>query len=189
MGRFKTVEVFRFLPALFRYPDVAKMVSNPNVFLTRALKAGYVSRISRGIYYNTFKEAPKVEEVACFLRTPSYVSCEWALNYHHVVLQVPTVCTAVTLSSLVGERNKAYYRGIVIEYSKISEKLFFGYETIERFNMATPEKALLDALYLRGRIPFAGELELDHLDMTKLKELSKLYPKSVQKRVEDLRGL
>lgn len=186
MKKIKTVEVFRFLPALFRYTDAAKMVPNPNVFLTRALKAGYVLRITRGVYYNTFKGVPRVEEVACFLRTPSYISCEWALNYHNIILQVPSVCTVITLSTSVGERNKVHYKGLVIEYSKISENLFFGYETREGFNIATPEKALLDTLYLRGYIPFLDELELDNLNTNQLIDLSRVYPKTVQKKVSAL---
>lgn len=187
MKRQKAAEVLKFLPALFRYADVAKFVSNPNVFLTRAVKTGHVARIARGVYYNTFKEAPRVEEVACYLRTPSYISCEWALNYHGVILQVPVVCTVITLSASVGKRNKINYRGVVIEYSKISEDLFSGYEVKEGFNMATPEKALLDTLYLRGNIPFADELELDRLDIAKLKALAESYPKSVQRKIGTLR--
>jgi predicted transcriptional regulator of viral defense system len=187
MKRQRSVEVLRELPALFRYADAAKFVSNPNVFLTRALKAGYVARIVRGAYYNTFKEAPRVEDVACYLRTPSYISCEWALNYHGVILQVPFVCTVITLSASVGERNKVHYKGTVIEYSKISEKLFHGYEVSDGFNMAIPEKALLDLLYLRGRMPFADEIEPDNLDITKLTDLSKSYPKSVQMNIVALK--
>ena len=181
--RQRTVEVLRFLPALFRYADAAKFTSNPNVFLTRALKAGYIARIVRGVYCNTFKNVPRVEEVACFLRRPSYISCEWALNYHNVILQVPVVCTAITLSLSVGERSKVNYKGVIIEYSKIAERLFAGFEFREGFNIAAPEKALLDVIYLRGQTPFAGELELENLDMKKLKELSKSYPVSVQKKV------
>lgn len=186
MKRQKSVEVMKFLPALFRYADAAKFVSNPNVFLTRALKSGHVSRICRGVYYNTFKEAPKVEEVACFLRTPSYISCEWALNYRGVILQVPTVCTVITLSSSVGKRNKVSYRGAVIEYSKISEDLFFGFDVMEGFNMATAEKALLDAVYLRKGVPFADEIEAGNLDSDKLTALSESYPKSVQREISIL---
>ena len=181
MKRQKSVEILRFLPALFRYGDMAKWVANPNVFLTRALKAGYVNRIIRGFYYNTFKEPPAIEEVACYLRTPSYISGEWALNYHNIILQVPVVCTVITLSPSIGRRNTVRYREAVIEYSKISEKLFFGFDTQEGFNMAVPEKALLDTMYLRGRIPSIGELELDNLDLPKLKKLSALYPLSVRK--------
>ena len=183
MKKVRTVEVLRFLPALFRYVDVAKFVPNPNVFLTRALKAGYVVRIVRGVYYNTFKEPPRVEEVACFLRTPSYVSCEWALNYHGVILQVPVVCSVITLGTSVGARNRVNYRNVVIEYSKITERLFWGYEVREGFNIAAPEKALLDTVYLRGYIPFIDELELENLDIGQLMESSRLYPKSVQKKV------
>jgi hypothetical protein len=187
MKKQKAVEVLRFLPSLFRYNDIVKLVSNPNVFLTRALHADYVTRIVRGVYYNTFKESPGVEEVACFLRTPSYISCEWALNYHNVILQVPVVCTVITLSTSVGERYKVRYKDVIIEYSKISEKLFFGYLTMGKFNIAAPEKALLDTIYLRGRIPFADELELNNLDIKKLMDLSKFYPLSVQKKAGILR--
>lgn len=184
MKRIKTIEVLRFIPALFRYADVAKLVSNPNVFLTRALKAGYVTRIIRGVYYNTFKDTPKIEEVACFLKAPSYISCEWALNEHGVILQVPVVCSVITLGTSVGKRNKVKYKGVVIEYSKISEKLFWGYEVKEGLNIATPEKAMLDTVYLRGYIPFMDELELENLNVKQLIKSAKLFPKSVQKKVE-----
>jgi hypothetical protein len=193
MRRQRTVDILKVLPTLFRYWDVAKFTKNPNVFLTRAVKAGYLIRVSRGAYYNTFREAPSVEEVACYLKTPSYISCEWALNYQNILLQVPTVCTVITLSTSVGERSKVYYKDVVIEYSKISERLFGGFEPLKGFNMAFPEKALLDTLYLRGHVPFIDELELAHLDMVKLKEFSDKYPVSVQKRAgalkkEELQG-
>jgi len=184
MKKQKSFEILRFLPALFRYADAAKIVANPNVFLTRALRAGYVSRIIRGVYFNTFKHLPRIEEVACYLRTPSYISCEWALNYHNIILQVPAVCTTITLSSSVGKRNTVHYRDVMIEYSKISERLFCGFDTNEGFNMAVPEKALLDTIYLRGQIPFADELEIDNLDLFKLMDLSLLYPVSVKKKVK-----
>lgn len=187
MKRQRTIDILRVLPALFRYGDIGKFTENPNVLLTRALKAGYVIRIVRGAYYNTFKEAPSVEEVACYLRTPSYISCEWALNYHNVLLQVPTVCTVITLSTSVGERTKVHYKNVVIEYSRISEKLFFGFEPGKGFNIAVPEKAVLDTLYLRGHVPFIDELELANLDMAKLKEFSNVYPVSVQKKANVLR--
>lgn len=186
MKRQKTVDVLRFLPALFRYADTAKLVTYPNVFLTRALKAGYVSRIMRGVYYNTFKDVSHIENVACYLRTPSYVSCEWALNYHNVILQVPVVCTAITLCSSVGKRNRVHYKGVVIEYSKISEKLFYGFDTRDGFNMAVPEKALLDTIYLRGQIPFIDEIELDTLDLIKIEDFASLYPLSTREKIESL---
>ncbi|GBD99096.1 hypothetical protein BMS3Abin07_01128 [bacterium BMS3Abin07] len=182
----KTVDILRFLPSLFRYADVSKLTSNPNVFLTRALKSGYVTRIMRGVYLNTFKKMPSVEEVACYLRTPSYISCEWALNYHNIILQVPSVCTVITLSSAVGKRNKVNFRGTAIEYSRVLEKLFYGFETGEGFNIASPEKALLDTVYLRKHAPFPGELELGNIDMNKLRDHSEMFPKIVKKKIKML---
>jgi len=182
--RKKTVDILRFLPSLFRYADASKLTSNPNVFLTRALKAGYLIRIMRGVYFNTFKEMPSVEEVAGYLRTPSYISCEWALNYHNIILQVPSVCTVITLSSAVGVRNKVVYRETVIESSRVSEKLFYGFETREGLNIASPEKALLDTVYLRKHVPFPGELELENIDMTKLRHYSEMFPKTVKSKIK-----
>lgn len=96
----KTLRVLQELPALFRYADVRKFTANANVFLTRALANGLVARVSRGTYVNSFlKGFPPVEEVGCFLRSPSYISCEWALNRHGATLQAPTVCTVITLST------------------------------------------------------------------------------------------
>lgn len=184
-NRVKTIEVLRTLPILFKYAEVAKFVSNPNVFLTRALKLGYVTRLMKGAYLNLFKgEFPEVEEVASFLRWPSYVSCEWALNYHGLILQSPLICTVITLSGSVGVRNRVVYQGITIEYSGIAESLFWGFKKVNGFNMATPEKALIDTVYLRKYIPFPDELETYNLDMKELKKIVQRYPGSTQKLVE-----
>ena len=184
-NRVKTFDVLRTLPILFKYADVAKFVSNPNVFLTRALRLGYVTRLMKGAYLNLFNgKLPEVEEVASFLRWPSYVSCEWALNYHGLILQSPLVCTVITLSGSVGGRNRIAYRSITIEYSRISESLFWGFKKVNGFNMAAPEKAIIDTIYLRKHIPFPDELETYNLDMKELKKIAQHYPGSTQKLVE-----
>ena len=85
------------------------------------------------------------------------------------------VCTAATLSSSVGKSREIEYQGITIEFSKISPKLFFGYETHQEFYMATPEKALIDTLYYRGNLPVADELELEGLNRGTLIEMAKKF--------------
>ncbi len=179
-------DVLGKLPRLFTYADAGKLVGNANVFLTRALKAGYVARLSRGSYYNAFfyrNELPSVEEVACFVKRPTYISCEWAMNYHGLILQVPVACTAVTLHSTFGSRSKVKYGNCTIEYSSISERLFFGYDTREGVSIASPEKALLDAAYLRRYIPFQDELEKDVINMKKLEKMSASFPKRTREMV------
>lgn len=171
-----SVTILKQLPSLFRYADVEKFTGNGNVFLTRALAKGFVERVARGIYINAFRESrPEIEEVACFLRTPSYISCEWALNRHGILLQAPAVCTVLTLATAVGVKRNQKFGGITIEFSRISPRLFNGFEARAGYNLALPEKALLDAIHLRKTIPFRDELELDALDMERLKQFAQLY--------------
>ena len=174
----------KLLPHLFRKPDAEKVAPHTAMFLTRALKKGLIHRINRGNYINSFFFGfPRVEEVACFLRSPAYVTREWALNYHGVTLQAPFVCTAATLSLSVGKSREIEYQGITIEFSKISPKLFFGYEAHKGFFMAKPEKALLDTLYYRGRLPVADELELEGFERKTLIEMAKKFPSSINRKI------
>ena len=184
-----SLSILEKLPRLFDYADAGKLSGNANVFLTRALKAGHVLRLAKGSYFNCLmyrNEQPTIEETACFVRRPTYISCEWALNYHGVLLQVPTVCTAVTLHSTFGARNTITYGDRVIEYSSISEKLFFGFETRDGVSIAHAEKALLDAIYLRKYVPFPDELELERLNPKKVKRLSAPYPATTRRAVESI---
>ena len=180
-----SVNILRQLPNIFHYADVEKFTGNANVFLTRALAKGFVERVTRGVYINRLREGePSVEEVACFLRTPSYISCEWALNRHGLILQSPVVCTVLTLDTAVGAARNIRFGGITIEFSRIAPRLFNGFETRNGFNMALQEKALLDTIYLRQHIPFADELDLDNIQKDKLMSLSELFPAIVRKRLE-----
>ncbi len=188
-----TVDVLKQLPSpLFTSADAAKLVSHENVFLFRASRKGYVKKIATRVYWNVLfsEEPPSVELVACFARQPSYISCEWALNYRGILLQVPTVCTAITLHPGIGRRNRIVYGGVTIEYSRISESLYLPdeIESLDGVLMATAEKALLDATYLRGRIPFADELETETLDRERLDKLTSFYPNRVQRAVGSLLG-
>ena len=118
------VSILKQLPLLFHHADVRKFTGNANVFLTRALAKGFVECVARGVYINTIREGrPGVEEVACFLRTPSYVSCEWALNRHGVLLQSPLVCTVITLDTAVGAKRNLKFGGVMIEFSHIAPPL------------------------------------------------------------------
>lgn len=132
------------------------------------------------------KGEPSLEEAACFVRTPSYVSGEWALHLHGIIIQVPTVCTVVTLSTAVGVTRNLQWRGVTIEYSHIADRLYFGFEAREGFNLAMPEKALLDCIYYRNAVPFEDELELEGIDTGHLQEMAKSFPMRVRERVGNI---
>ena len=183
--RIRKEDILSFLPLLFQSADAGKLTSAPQLFLNRARKRGDISQIIRGYYLNSWKsriigKEPSIEEVACFVRRPSYVSCEWALNIHNILDQAPRVCTVITLSSSVGKRNRINLGDTVIEYSKIKPELFTGFEFIDGAHIARPEKAILDTLYLRRQLPVMDELNWQFVDFEKLKTAAHSYPKSVR---------
>ncbi len=182
-----SVAILRQLPQLFRYADVEKFTGHANVFLTRALAKGLVERVARGVYLNSLRDGrPAIEEVACFLRTPSYISCEWALHSHGIIIQAPFVCTVLTLDTAVGQSRNTAFGGVTIEFSRIASRLFNGFEMRNGFNLAGPEKALLDTIYLRKYIPFPDELDLEQLNKDTLMQMAVPFPSVVKKRLEDI---
>ncbi len=191
MIRKDTLHFLSTLPCLFKTTDMQKLHGSPSIFLNRAIKKGLVKRIVRGTYLNVLKcemsgRWPDIAEIACHIRSPSYVSAEWAMNYRGLLLQVPYACTAVTL--VPGRRKIIPYGHLYIEYSLIKKDLFFGFRYERELNasIAIPEKALLDTIYLRRQVPCEDELELDALNQKILQEMSFRYPKSVQSKVARL---
>lgn len=78
---------------------------------------------------------------------PCYISLHTALFYHGMIEQVPHVIYAVSLS-----RTKRYQTSLgVFSIHQLHPDFFFGFEMYGQDNikMATPEKALLDFLYLK----------------------------------------
>jgi hypothetical protein len=183
------VKRLKGLPNLFRTQDAEKVSPHTGMFLSRAVQNGLIHRLTRGNYVNSFLYGfPRIEEVACFLKPPAYISCEWALNYHGISLQSPLVCTVITLGTAVGKKRNVDYHGITIEFSRISPSLFTGFIYCERFYMASPEKAILDTIYYRRSIPAQDELNLDEVDSEKLLKLADKYPPHVSKILLNLTG-
>lgn len=179
-----TLKRLKLLPNLFRKQDAEKVAPHTAIFLSRALKDGLIHHISRGNYINSFLYGfPAVEDVASFLKPPAYITCEWALNIHGISLQAPVVCTVVTLSTSVGKNRNIQYPGITIEFSKISDRLFFGFIKHDNYYLATPEKAILDTLYYRRMIPAFDELDLDDVDYETLVKMAAKFPSTVSRAV------
>lgn len=177
------------LPRLFRLQDAEKVAPHTAIFLARAYKKGLIHRLNRGNYINSFLHGfPPVEEVACFLRPPAYVSCEWALNYHGLILQAPVVCTVITLSSAVGKSRSVDYQGVTIEFSRISQSLFFGFQQVDHFLIASGEKAIVDTLYLRGRLPVEDELDVEGVDLDALSKMASKLPRTLQSSLARITG-
>ncbi len=131
-------------------------IPNPDplkVQISRWEKAGKLIQLKRGIYLlaDPYRKTEVYElYIASVLKKPSYISLEKALEYYDLIPEAVKVYTSVTtkraakFSSPVG----------VFSYKHIKNSLFWGYKPVtlrqQTAFIATPEKALLDLIYLSG---------------------------------------
>lgn len=133
---------------VFSFADLEQMTGLPKdqlqVELSRLVARGVLRRLVREWYANPFAP-PSVEEVAMVLRHPSYISLEYALAKEGILSQTAFTITLIT--------TKLPYTfnldGTIFEYHQIARRLFWGYRLDGQANVAWPEKALLDLIYIR----------------------------------------
>ncbi len=157
-----------------RLSDVRKQLS-------RWKEAGKLYQLRRGVYalappFQKIKPHPFT--VANHLAHGSYVSCQSALAYYSLIPEYTPVTTSVT-PGRAGQWDTP-----LGSYTcrRIQIKLLHGYRLIEVGGgqsafVATPEKALLDLIYLRpgGDAPdYLAELRLQNLYRLDLAELDRL---------------
>lgn len=106
----------------------------------------FLLRIKKGLYSSTFNP-PENFEIANALYVPSYISLESALNYYGILSQFPYSITSISpkKSKKITIDEKEY------EYTQISNKLFWGFMREGNVIIASPEKALVDMLYISAK--------------------------------------
>lgn len=157
------------------------------VVLSRMVKQGRILRLIKG-YYCHPQKMPDLEQLACELCYPGYVSLESALSMHGLLSQVPSAITMVT-----SKRGVNYnIRETIIECSHIQKSLFFGFEIKGQRQIARPEKALLDELYLIGlgkRNLNLTELDCSKVKKSLIKEWIRPYPAATRALAESMKIL
>jgi len=118
--------------------------STVSVQLSRLSRMGMVKNPVKGWYLNPFN-TPSMEELSMVLRTPSYLSLEYALSRHGILSQDVHTYTLVTTKLPHTYRSDES----IFEYHQIKRSLFWGYSTEGTVNISDPEKALLDLIYIR----------------------------------------
>lgn len=121
-------------------------IKHANKLLSRIANAHQLVHLKHGTWV-----FPDVEPLTlpCLLSSPfpAYISLQTALYYHGMISQVPNVIYAVSLA-----RTRLYKTSIAnISIHHIQPSFFFGFEEMNHnalLKMATPEKALIDTLYL-----------------------------------------
>ncbi len=134
--------------------------------ITRWVKKGYLMKLRRGQY--AFRESAQDADFALIVAgqmvSPSYLSLQYALSYHNMIPQQETPFTSVTT-----QKPAVYENALgMYSYRSIAQHLYFGYQPHalsngRSFMLATPEKALLDTLYLHP--DYATEEVVDELQL------------------------
>lgn len=143
------------------------------------VRAGKVVQLRRGLYtlaseYNT--EHPHSYVIANHIVKGSYVSLHAALSYYDLIPEHVAVVTSVT-TGRPGTWQNLYGH---FSYQHIQDKLFFGFDYLQmtqtqRVYVATPEKALLDLIYLTPEADseaYIRALRLQNLDQINFERLS-----------------
>ena len=149
--------------------------------LSRWSKEEIIFPLNKGYYCFDIEKLDYLN-YACNLVKPSYVSFEYALNYHGLIEQVPQVITLATL-----KRHKFIHSDpYTYEYTKIKKELFFGYEKIDGYYIAKPEKALLDTIYLLSRnkrLIDLSSLNYEKINKKRLYNNAKNFPTYVRDKL------
>lgn len=166
---------------------------------TRWCRQGLLVRLRRGWF--AFPELLKAPDFARYIANriykPSYISLQTALSFYGMIPEAVTDITSVSTLKTAEFINKFG----TYSYRTIKPELFFGFELKKMQDgrtipFATPEKALLDLLYLYPEYNTKDsllELRLDEdymeneLDMGRLREYTDLFKsKALSSRIDTL---
>jgi predicted transcriptional regulator of viral defense system len=165
-------EIYKDSRTVFRINDIALLLNTDDVFLRKKLnglvKKGKLLNLRRGIYA---KEGYNFEELACVLYTPTYISFEKALLAAGVIFQYSDAITNASYLS-----REIIIDNQTIKYRKLKGEILVNPQGVilnqNNINIATPERAFLDMLYLNKNYYF----DYTHsLNKRKLYDLVEIY--------------
>lgn len=168
----------------FAYQDVAKILStsedSARVLCTRYVKQKYLIRLKRNFYilkerWDNITPNQRLE-LANILQVPSYISLMTALSFYEYTSQVQQ--KFVESISLYRTFTKNI-EGVVFNYSRIKRDYYFGFSKKNNIFFASPEKVLIDSLYLSylGKYNLdLSSLNLEKIDRKSCENILKRYP-------------
>lgn len=179
--------------SILRLDDIARRYNTTGPVVRGALsryeRRGLVEHVSNKVYINKLNQHFSARELVNVLRPDSYISLESVLVERGISSQSPNVITCVTLGY---PRTFKSQPGTIV-YRRISKALYWGFEKrstrYNEYQIAHPEKALLDWIYLNrqeGLPTPLDEINLQFLDKQRLREYAEKYPKTVKDIVSQL---
>jgi predicted transcriptional regulator of viral defense system len=171
----------------FGYEAIAKALgiasASARVCANRYARQGFLVRVKRNIYVRRDTwETLSQEELFCLAniaQTPSYVSLLTALGFYEITTQMQRNF----IESIAIKRTKEIsVAGVSFNYTRIQLPLYRGFVKSGDFFIASPEKALLDALYLMKRKVYSIDLsaiDFNKINLRKLKKEARFFPVGV----------
>jgi len=149
----KTEELPYFETKELRLILGADFTNTTLVNLKNWMNKGYVTMIRRGLYVlSETKDRTDTMVFATKIYSPSYISMEMALGFYGIIPEAVFTVTSVTT-----RKTKKFKTPLGnFSYQKIKKAAFGGFETKKQggisFNLALPEKALVDFFYLNRNV-------------------------------------
>ena len=178
------------ISGILRVDELARELNTSEVAVGNALRRqeerGLVEHLGKKIFINRLVLDFSGRELINTLRPESYLSLETVLRDSGISTQSPTVLTCVT----PGRPGEFRAKSVSISFRRISKNLFWGFQEKRtrygKYNIAEPEKALLDWVYLRrqeGSTINTDELDLQRLDRGKLLQYAAKFPVPVKLQI------
>lgn len=173
------LSIYKDKRSVFKLKDIALLSGDTdfqllNLKLNYYVRTGKLQNPRKGIYA---KPEYKPEELACTIYTPSYISLETVLQKAGVIFQYDSRLTVISYLSRNIEIEGRTYR-----FRKLKNEILINTMGIERLenqvNIAIPERAFLDLLYLNTNYYF------DNLNSLKPDLIQKILPLYQSKTLE-----
>jgi|TARA_B100000315_G_C14590599_1_gene595526 predicted transcriptional regulator of viral defense system len=169
---------------LFSADDVASAMAikpeSAHVLCSRYVSGGYLTRAKRNLYILNENWDHLSEEdffqIANRLQVPSYVSFSTALSYYGLTTQL----RQGIIESVVTKRSyRKNIKKLEFIFYRFPLKYYSGFVREDGIFIASPEKALADALYLtslgRYGLDFSA-LEFSKFNLSEIERNLKLFP-------------
>jgi predicted DNA-binding transcriptional regulator len=178
------------MSGILRVDEVARELGLSETAAANALRRqerrGLVEHLGKKIFINRLVNDFSGRELINILRPEAYLSLESVLRESGISTQSPVVHTCVTL----GRPGKFRARSLSLTFHRLSKNLYWGFrEKITRYgkyNIAEPEKALLDWVYLHrkaGSLAAMDEFDLHRLDRARLLQYAARFPGPVKQQI------
>ena len=163
----RTVFSFNELVLLLNESNIQRLKQKVNYYVGTHL----LLNIRKGIYA---KPNYNIQELGCKIYTPAYISLESVLQEAGIIFQYFNTLTIVSYLS-----RQIEVGGKQFQFRKIKNTVLLNTDGIKRgssgLNIATPERAFLDVLYLNKSYYFDNP---NILDKTKIAQMAPIYKSS-----------